>query len=96
MIMFLLGGASSLALAGLLYWAWSVEGPAVEADLLADEAALKEYLSNLEAELTAKYDAISAELKSEADALAVKGLTSVASGLTEVLATIQAELGKLS
>jgi len=94
--MFLLGGASALALAGLLYWAWTETETTVEADFLADEAALKAYLASLEAELSAKYDAISTQLKTEADELAVKGLTGAASGLTEVLAAIQAELAKLS
>jgi hypothetical protein len=96
MTMFLLGGASALALAGLLYWAWSAEGPTLEADLLADEASLKEYLSDLEAELTAKYESISEQLKTEADALAVEGLTAAAAGLTQVLSAIQTELAKLS
>jgi Flp pilus assembly pilin Flp len=96
MTMFLLGAGSALVLAGLLYWAWSEEGTTVEAKLLTDEAALKAYLSNLETELTTEYDNVSAALKTEADALTVKGLTTSAAGLTEVLATIQAELAKLS
>lgn len=67
-----------------------------KAGLLADEAALKAYLSNLEEELQTKYSAIAAEVVTELDTLKAKGLTAAAAGLTEVLTVIQAELAKLS
>ena len=96
MIQFLLGGFSFLAAAALFEYIWAKEGPTVEADLLADEVALKEYLTNLEADLQAKYAAIASEVVTEMDALKVKSLTAAAAGLTEVLTVIQTELSKLS
>lgn len=96
MTMFWLGAGSMAVVAVLLLWVRSLEGPTVEADLLADEAALKEYLSNLETELTAKYDAVTAQIVLEANAAAKLCLTSTAAGLEKVLAAIQTELGKLS
>jgi hypothetical protein len=85
MTMFWLGAGSMAVVAGLLAWAWSLEGPTVEADLLADEAAAKDYLANLEDELHAKL--------TEAE---LAGLTQAAASLTSLLNAVQAELGKLS
>jgi hypothetical protein len=67
------------------YWVLPLEEEAVEAELETDESTAKAYFLNLET-----------ELKQKVATLAAAGLTSTSTSLNSVLATLQAELAKLS